>query len=74
MAGSSELFSNEAFNSRIVKATEIIEKREREGVPIKIIGYSLGGILLASVLAFIKPRSGLVLAVRLSAASLAPAF
>jgi len=44
MAGSSELFSNEAFNSRIVKATEIIEKREREGVPIKIIGYSLGGI------------------------------
>ena len=44
MAGSAELFSNEAFNSRIVKATEIIEKREREGVPIKIIGYSLGGI------------------------------
>lgn len=44
MAGSSELFSNEAFNNRIVKATEIIEKREREGVPIKIIGYSLGGI------------------------------
>jgi len=44
MAGSSELFSNEAFNSRIVKATEIIEKREREGIPIKIIGYSLGGI------------------------------
>ena len=44
LAGSSELFSNEAFNNRIVKATEIIEKREREGVPIKIIGYSLGGI------------------------------
>ncbi len=44
MAGSAELFSNEAFNSRIVKATEIIEKREREGVPIKIIGFSLGGI------------------------------
>ena len=44
MAGSSELFSNEAFNNRIVKATEIIEKREREGIPIKIIGYSLGGI------------------------------
>lgn len=44
MAGSSELFSNEAFNNRIVKATKIIEKREREGIPIKIIGYSLGGI------------------------------
>jgi len=44
LAGSSELFSNEAFNSRVVKATEIIEKREREGVPIKIIGFSMGAI------------------------------
>ncbi len=44
LAGSSELFSNEAFNSRVVKATEIIERREREGVPIKIIGFSMGAI------------------------------
>ncbi len=45
MAGSSELFSNEQFNSRIVKATEIIDRTERESdMPIKIIGYSLGGI------------------------------
>ena len=44
LAGSSELFSNEAFNSRVVKATQSIEKREREGVPIKIIGFSMGAI------------------------------
>ena len=44
LAGSNELFSNEAFDGRIVKATNLIYQREREGIPIKIIGYSLGGI------------------------------
>ncbi len=45
MAGSPELFTNEAFNNRIVKATEIIDRTEREGdMPIKIIAYSLGGV------------------------------
>ena len=44
LASSDELFKNKEFNSRIVKASSIIEKREKEGVPVKLISYSLGGI------------------------------
>jgi hypothetical protein len=55
IAGSSEMFTNEAFNSRIVKAMEIIEKREKEGIPIEILGYSLGGIY-AMYMASIYPE------------------